>query len=118
MLMASSVAAASAQALILVLPHPIRAGETAWIEVRVGSIRRGEEIEVESEAGKELGVVSPFAARSGHEAGIFLMPLPRDAIRDGRIAVRLTVTKHNGSPRTPTPREVRGVKLVVIGVSR
>jgi hypothetical protein len=40
-------------------------------------------------------------------------PIPPDAVRDGRIAVRLTITQYGAPPRPPTAEEVRGVRLIV-----
>jgi hypothetical protein len=101
----------------LVLPHPLRAGETAWIEVQVGPIGH-QEIDVTTASGQELGVISPFGVRVGQDAGTYTLPLPGDAIRDGRVSVRLTITQFGAPPRAPTAQEVRSVKLTVAGVSR
>ena len=98
-------------------PRPIRAGETAWIEVQVGPIGH-QEIDVTTASGQELGVISPFGVRVGQDAGTYTLPLPGDAIRDGRVTVRLTITQFGAPPRAPTAQEVRSVKLTVAGVSR
>jgi len=105
--------AASANDLTLVLPHPLRAGEIAWIEVQVGPISRGQEIDVATVSGEELGAISPFGVRAGQAAGTYTLPVPEDAIRDGRISVRLTITEFGAPPRAPTAQEVRSVKLTV-----
>jgi hypothetical protein len=102
----------------LVLPHPLRAGETAWIEVQVGPISRGQEIDVATTSGQELGVISPFGVRAGQDAGTYTLPVPGDAIHDGRVSVRLTITQFGRPPRAPTAQEVRSVKLTVAAASR
>lgn len=109
--------AASAQDIILVLPHALQAGETTWIEVQVGPIGRGQEINVTTASGQELGAISPFGIRVGQDAGTYTLPLPRDAIRDGRVSVQLTITQFGAPPRAPTAEEVRSVKLTVAGVT-
>jgi len=116
-LLAQKANAASALDMTLVLPHPLRAGETAWIEVQVGPIGH-QEIDVTTASGQELGVLSPFGVRVGQDAGTYTLPLPGDAIRDGRVSVRLTITQFGAPPRAPTAQEVRSVKLTVAGVSR
>jgi hypothetical protein len=116
-LLAQNANAASALDMTLVLPHPLRAGETAWIEVQVGPIGH-QEIDVTTASGQELGVISPFGVRVGQDAGTYTLPLPGDAIRDGRVSVRLTITQFGALPRAPTAQEVRSVKLTVAGVSR
>jgi hypothetical protein len=110
--------AASAQEITLVLPRPLAAGETAWIEVQVGPIARDREITVTTASGQELGTISPFGMRVGQDAGTFTLPVPADAIRGGRLSVRLTITGYGGPPRAPTAQEVRGVKLKVGGAAR
>jgi hypothetical protein len=108
-----SVSAAAARDITLALPHQLRAGETAWLEVRVGAIRRGQEIDVTTSAGRELGVISPFGVRFGHEAGTYTLPVPHDAFRNGRIAVRLTTSEPGAHRRPVTAKEVLGVRLIV-----
>src|SRR5882672_11426017 len=101
-LLAQSENPASADEMTLVLSHPLRAGEIAWIEVQVGPIGRGQEIDVTTAAGQELGVISPFGVRRGQDAGTYTLPVPGDAIRDGRVSVRLTITQPGEPPRAPT----------------
>ena len=50
--------------MTLRLPHALRAGETAWIEVKVGAIARGEEIEITTTAGRSLGACLPSTGAS------------------------------------------------------
>ena len=99
--------------IVLNLPRPIGAGETAFLEIQVGAIGRAQ-IEVTADTGQQLGTVSPFGARTGQDAGTFTLPIPASAIRDGRIAVRLAV-RQGDARRPPTAQEVRGVKLSIGG---
>jgi len=117
-LLAQSGGAVSADDMTLVLPHPLGAGETAWIEVQVGPIGRGQEIEVTTTSGQELGVISPFGVRVGQDAGTYTLPVPGDAIRNGRVSVRLMITQFGAPSRKPTAQEVRSVKLTVAGSAR
>jgi hypothetical protein len=117
-LLAQIANAASVSDVTLVLPRQLRAGETAWIEVQVGPISRGREIDVTTDSGRDLGVISPFGVRVGQDAGTYALPVPADAIRDGRLSVRLTITQPGGPPRAPTDQEVRNVKLTVAGAAR
>jgi hypothetical protein len=116
-LLAQSLSAAWAQDMTLTLPHPLAAGETAWIELQLGPIGR-QEIDITTAAGQPLGTVSPFGPRAGQDAGTYAFPVPADAIRDGRLTVRITITQPNGSPRPATEQEVRSVKLTVAGAPR
>jgi hypothetical protein len=117
-LLAQNANVALAQDITLVLPHPLRAGEAAWIEVQVGAISRGRVINVTTTSGQQLGTISPFGVRMGQDAGTYTLPVPPDAIRDGRVSARLTISQSGAPPRAPTAQEVRSVKLTVTGASR
>jgi hypothetical protein len=117
-LIVQNVNAASALDMTLALPHPLGTGETAAIEVQVGPIGRGQEIDVTTASGQNLGTISPFGVRLGQDAGTYTLPVPANAIRDGGVAVRLTITQGGGPPRAPTAQEVRSVKLTVGGAAR
>jgi hypothetical protein len=99
--------------MTLALPHPLTAGGIAWLQVQVGPIGRAEEIDVTTAAGQRLGTISPFGVRSGQAAGTYTLPVPADAIHDGRLSVRFTISQAGTAPRTPTAEELRGVKLIV-----
>jgi hypothetical protein len=105
----------AAQDLTLALPHPLGTGETVLLEVQLGTIAKGRVVEVTTAAGAPLGTISPFGARPGQNAGTYALPVPADAIRERRVAIRLTITQPGGPPRAPTPQEVRGVKLGIGG---
>lgn len=97
----------------LVLPRSLHAGEIAVIEVQVGSIARGQEIQIMTVSGRELGVISTFGVKSGHEAGTYPVPVPLDAIAGRDLTVHVTITGNGALPRPPTPQEVRNVEVVV-----
>jgi hypothetical protein len=103
------------QNLTLALPRPLAAGETAAIEVQVGPISRGRQITVTTATGEPLGTISPFGTRAGQDAGTFSLPVPAEAIRDGRIAIRITISQAGAPARAPTTQEVRAVKVTVGG---
>ena len=112
---AQNGSAAAAREMTLALPHSLAAGETAAIEVQVGPISRGRVVNVTTANGQPLGTISPFGVRAGQDAGTYTLPVPPEAIRDGRVAIRLTISQAGGAPRAPTAQEVRGVKLTVGG---
>jgi hypothetical protein len=96
----------------LVLPHALRSGETAWLEVTVGVIPRGAEIEVATTSGRLLGVISPFAIRSGNPAGTYTLPLPAEVISDSRVSVRVSLNYYH-SQRAPTQEEVKEIRVKI-----
>ncbi|MFC5324176.1 hypothetical protein [Bradyrhizobium oligotrophicum] len=108
----SSSAQAPSEAVDLVLPRPLGAGETAVIEIRLGALARGQEVTVTTASGMLLGTVSPFGLRAGEDAGTYALPVPTDAIGGGRLTIRLSISQPGGS-RAPTRQEVRSVTLKV-----
>jgi hypothetical protein len=110
--------AASTLDMTLVLPRTLRAGEIALINVQVGPISRGQQINITTASGQELGVISPFGVRRAQDAGTYTLPVPRNVVHDGRISIRLTITQPGAAPRAPTAQEVRGVKLIVNELSQ
>jgi hypothetical protein len=104
---------AAAQDRTLTLPQPLQSGDIAFIEVTLGVIRPGQEIEITTPGGRTLGVISPHGIRAGHAAGTYTLPLPSDAICHGRVAVTLRLTRSDAKARMPTANEVRGVRVVV-----
>jgi hypothetical protein len=100
----------------LVLPHTLGPGETAWLEVQVGVIPRGAEIEVMTTSGHLLGVISPFGIRSGNPAGAYTVPLSAEAISKRRVSVRLSLS-HYHSQRAPTQQEVKSVRVKITGAT-
>jgi hypothetical protein len=103
------------QDLTLALPRPLAVGETVAIEVQVGPISRGRQITVTTATGEPLGTISPFGTRAGQDAGTFSLPVPAEAIRDGRVAIRITISQAGAPPRAPMAQEVRAVKVTVGG---
>jgi hypothetical protein len=114
----AALAQDAARRMTLDLPRALAASETAFIEVELGAIGRGRTIEVTTASGQPLGVVSPFGVRAGQDAGTYPLPVPKEAIRDGRLAIRLTISQPGGASRAPTADEVRSVKLGVGPASR
>lgn len=104
---------AAAQDMTLTLPQPFDAGDSAYIEVQVGVIGPGHEIEVKTADGRMLGVISPHGIRAGRAAGTYTLPLPADVICNGRVGITLMITRSDAAPRVPDADEVRGVRVVV-----
>ena len=104
---------AAAQDMTLTLPQPFDAGDSAYIEVQVGVIGPGHEIEVRTADGRMLGVISPHGIRAGRAAGVYTLPLPADAICNDRVGITLMITRSDAAARVPDVDEVRGVRVVV-----
>jgi|ERR1700730_17788777 hypothetical protein len=111
-LLAQVAHAAEGQTVTLVLPHTLRAGESAWLELTVGAIERGAEIVVSTAAGRLLGVISPFGIRLGQQAGTYTVPLPADVFANGRVSVRLSIDQ-GGHARPASATEVKSARVKI-----
>lgn len=114
----AAVTPSSAGRTVLTLPRPPAAQEAVWLSVRVGVLQRGARVLVLSDEGALLGAISPFAIVPGHEAGTYTIPLPENAVRQGRVAVRLVVEDNQHATRAPAGGEVEDVGLVYVPVTR
>ena len=117
-LLAQTTYTVPGRVVTLVLPHAPREGETAWLQVKVGAIERGAEIEITTTAGQSLGVISPFGIRSGRQAGTYTVPLPADAISDDRVSLRLTLNQGGHPQRAPTTKEVKSIHVKLMPAVR
>ena len=117
-LLAQATSAVPGRVVTLVLPHALRAGEAAFLEVKVGAIERGAEIEIATTEGRSLGVISPFGIRSGRQAGTYTVPLPADAISDNRVSLRLTLNQGGHAQRAPTRKEVKSIRVKIMPAAR
>ena len=102
----------------LVLPRSLNEGEGIAVELKLGVLERGDEIQVETTSGKLLGVISPYGIRSGNEAGTYTVPVPINEISNNRVSLRLTLNKHSRGKRAPTTQELRSLKLTITSPAR
>jgi hypothetical protein len=106
-------AGAPGRVVNLVLPRNLSAGEGLAVELKLGVIERGDQIEVETMSGKLLGVVSPYGIRAGEEAGTYTVPVPAELISNRRVSLRIILDHHGRSKRAPTDQELRGTRLQI-----
>lgn len=97
----------------LVLPRNLNEDEGVAVELTLGVLERGAEIQVETKSGKLLGVISPYGIRSGHEAGTYTVPVPAKAISNNRVSLRIILNRHSRGKRAPTAQELKSVKLTI-----
>jgi hypothetical protein len=98
--------------MTLALSHAPRQGETVWLLVEVGAIGHNQ-IELTTQDGQPLGTISPYGIRSGQAAGTYTIPIPSDAFKGGRLALRLSMMRADRTQRAPTAEEVKSVRLVI-----
>jgi hypothetical protein len=95
----------------LTLQHPLEPGAQAWLEVQVGPLGPGQRVRVTTLAGEPIGTIAPFGPAERQRSGVYSLPVPPDAIHDGVLSVRVTVTQSNAAPRPPAAREVQSLRL-------
>ena len=102
----------------LTLPRPATSGEAVWVQVRARMLPRGTEIRVSTPDGTLLGTVSPYgAAPHDREDATYTIPLPKNAIVNNRVQLRLEVDEPGKPARAPRPVEVESVNLIYVPIS-
>ena len=99
--------------LVLKVPRAPSAGEAATMVVEVGVLPRGQEIVVSTVSGRLIGTISPFGIRSGKPSGSYALPVPAEAILDGKLRVKFTVIGGVEGERAPSAVEIGKVSLSV-----
>jgi hypothetical protein len=103
----------AARAVTLKVPSGVPQGGSAWLEVALGLVERGAEVEVTTAAGRTIGVISPYAIQPGHEAGTYTVPLPPDAISHDHISLLIWLRRDGKPPRAPKMSEVKSVRISI-----
>jgi hypothetical protein len=106
-------AGAPGRVVNLVLPRSLSAAEGVSLELKLGVLERGNEIQVETMAGRLLGVISPYGIRAGEEGGTYTVPVPPELISNKRVSLRIILDQHRRGKRAPTNKELRTVRLQI-----
>jgi hypothetical protein len=94
------------------LSHPLEAGASPWLEVRVGPLTAGQRVRVTTLQGELIGTIAPFGPAARQGGGVYSLRVPPDAIHGDALSVRVTVTQSNVSPRAPNATEVQSLRLI------
>jgi hypothetical protein len=117
-LYATAAGLAGEGSIDLALPRPAGASEAVWLQVSVGMLPPGAQLEIRARSGELLGSLSPFATPRGQGAGAYLVPLPESVITNGRVELRLVLLQPGAAPRPPSATEVEDVSLAYVPVTR
>lgn len=112
-LLAQPAAVPAGRVVTLTLPHVLRVGETAWLEVELGTLARGQQIVITTLDGRLLGHVGHYGNARGKAGSVYPVPLPVEAISNGRVLLRLAVQRGD-SRRAPTRSELKSVRLRIM----
>lgn len=102
----------------LALPRATAPGEEAWLRVRAGTLPKGVALRISTADGKELATFAPFGVRSAQAGGDYTVPLPKEVIVGGHASLGIEVVDAKGVARAPTAKEIEGVELINVPVSR
>ncbi|NEP13866.1 MAG: hypothetical protein F6K14_27435 [Symploca sp. SIO2C1] len=108
-----SHAADVAGEITLALPRTPAHDEAVRVVISAGILPRGASIVVRTLDGKIAGSVSPFGIRPGQPAGRYTIPLPKTALKEGKVSLVLELHRQYAEEvRAPSTEEFLGAELV------
>jgi hypothetical protein len=110
--LASTTSARVAEEAVIELAAPRAAAGSESVELAVttGGLPPGARLALSTENGEILGAVAPYAP--GSRSSTATVPVPRSAIVDGRLRLRVEVLEPGAPPRPPRPGEVQRLELM------
>jgi hypothetical protein len=108
----STLVAEESAILELATPRPVGRGDSVELQITTGPLPRGARLALFTESGEVLGAVAPYPP--GRPSNTATIPVPRSAIVDGHLRLRLQMLEPDAPPRTPRPGEVQRLDLVVV----
>jgi hypothetical protein len=106
----STLVAEESPVIELAVPPAAAGSESVELAVTTGALPRGARLALSTENGEILGAVAPYAP--GARSTTATVPVPRSAIVDGRLRLRVEVLEPGAPPRPPRPGEVQRLELV------
>ena len=107
----SALVAEESPVIELAAPPAAAGSQSVELAVTTGALPRGARLALSTESGEILGAVAPYAP--GSRSTTATVPVPRSAIVDGRLRLRVEVLEPGAPPRPPRPGEVQRLELVV-----
>ncbi|MEY9392105.1 hypothetical protein ABIF65_011674 [Bradyrhizobium japonicum] len=98
--------------------HPLAADEAVEIQLVTGPLPRGARLEVMTEQGELLGTVRSLGIPDAPRGETATIPVPRAALVEGRLRLRLQIVQSGAAARPPQPSEIRQVNLVTVPAGR
>lgn len=98
--------------------RPLAADEAVEIQIVAGPLPRGARLEVMTERGELLGTVRSLGIPDAPRGETATIPVPRAALAEGRLRLRLQIVQSGAAARPPQPSEIRQVNLVTVPASR
>ncbi len=108
----STMAAEESPMIELAVPRPVGRGESVELQITTGPLPRGARLALFTENGDVLGAVAPYPP--GRPSNTASVPVPRSALVEGHLRLRLQVLEPDAPPRPPRPGEIQRLDLVVV----
>ena len=110
--------AVAQEAKVIELTAPRMPGPDDGVEVQItaGRLPPGARIELLAEQGESYGALAPFGPARGTTTAT--VPVPRSALVNGRLRLRVRVIEPGAPPRAPRPEEIESLNLVVVPQGR
>ena len=108
----STLVAQESAMIELAVPRAAARGESLQVQITTGPLPHGARLALLTESGEVLGAVAPYPP--GRPSNTASVPIPRSAIVEGHLRLRLQVLEPGAPPRPPRPGEVQGIDLVVV----
>jgi hypothetical protein len=109
----SAVAAPESRMVELSAPSALHPDDSIEVQISAGPLSWGSRLVVMTEQGETLGVVTPFNAPGARSGTTATVPVPRSALSDGHLRLRLQVIEQGAAPRAPKPEEFQLTFVVV-----
>jgi hypothetical protein len=103
-LCAAPLAAQDSRLIELTAPRALRSADALEVQVTTAPLPSGARVLVKTEQGDVLGVVTPFSLRPAESTAT--IAVPRSALVDGRLRLRLQVQEPGAPTRAARDGEV------------
>lgn len=113
-----STSSTSFRQFTLTLPREPEVGEDLTASVFIGTLPKEAEVILRTDDGEIAGAIAPFGTIPGRKAGQQAVPIPRSAVKDGKVVLRMEVHEPGKEVRPPTASEVEGAELLLVPVTR
>jgi len=110
------LAAQEAKVIELTAPRVPGPDEGVEVQVTAGRLPSGARVELLAEQGGSYGALAPFGPTRGRTTAT--VPIPRSALVNGRLRLRVRVIEPGAPPRAPRPEEIESLNLVLAPQSR
>jgi len=106
----SALVAEESPVIELAAPPAAAGSQSVELAVTTGALPRGARLALSTESGEILGAVAPYAP--GSRSTTATVPVPRSAIVDDRLRLRVEVLEPGAPPRPPRPGEIQRLELM------